>query len=112
MERSRIRFQLDEHVSHAIAQALRRRGIDVVTATESGTVSMPDDQLLARCLIEERVLVTNDKHFLGLNERGAPHAGIVFSAHGARSIGELVAFLTLVADVLSTDEMMNRVEFA
>jgi hypothetical protein len=57
---------------------------------------MPDDQLLALCLAEDRVLVTNDKHFLGLNEQGTPHAGIVFSEQGARSIGELVAFLTLV----------------
>ena len=84
----------------------------MITATESGTVGMPDDQLLARCLAEERVLVTNDKHFLALNEQGVPHAGIVFSEHGTRSIGELVAFLMLVVDVISPEEMVNRVEFA
>lgn len=73
---------------------------------------MPDNQLLARCLAENRVLVTSDKHFLGLHEQGSPHAGIVFSEHGARAIGELVAFLLLVVDVLAPEDIANRVEFA
>ena len=95
-----------------IARALSRRGIDAITATGSGTVGMPDDQLLAQCLAENRVLVTNDKHFLGLHEQGAPHAGIVFSEHGARSIADLVAFLLLVVDVHAPEDIANRVEFA
>jgi hypothetical protein len=112
VQQRRIRFRLDERVTHAIARALRRRGIDVITATGSGTVGLPDVEVLARCVAEERVLVTSDKHILGLHERGITHAGIVYSAQDARSIGELVAFLVLVVDVLSPDEMINHVEFA
>ena len=112
MEQAKIRFRLDEHVTHAIARALRRRGVDIVTATETGTVGLPDDQLLARCYVEGRVLITNDNDFLLLHGRAAPHAGIVFSEFGARSIGEMVTFLILVVDVYSPAEIANRVEFA
>ena len=31
-----MRFHLDEHVPHAIAEGLRRRGIDVTTTVEAG----------------------------------------------------------------------------
>ena len=31
-----IRFHLDEHVAHAIAEGLRRRGVDVTTTTDAG----------------------------------------------------------------------------
>jgi predicted nuclease of predicted toxin-antitoxin system len=112
MEPAKVRFRLDEHVTHAIARALKRRGVDVVTATETGTVGLPDDQVLARCYTEGRLLITNDNDYLRLHNQGIPHAGIVFFAFGARSIGEMVAFLMLVVDVYSPDEIANRVEFA
>ena len=59
-----VRFQLDEHLTHAIAQSVRRLGIGAVTADEAGTVGMSDGGLLAYCLAEGRVLVTNDNDFL------------------------------------------------
>ena len=112
MELPRLRFRLDEHLTHAIAHALRRHGVDIVTAAETGTVGLPDDRLLALCLAEGRVLVTNDKDHLRLHEEGTPHAGIVFSAHGARSTGEMVAFLLLAAYVIPPEEIANNAEFA
>lgn len=42
-----MRFHLDEHVAHAIAHGLRRRGIDVTTTVETGLLSAPDDDHLA-----------------------------------------------------------------
>ena len=112
MELPRLRFRLDEHLTHAIAHALRRQGVDIVTAAETETVGLPDDRLLALCLAEGRVLVTNDKDHLRLHEEGTPHAGIVFSAHRARSTGEMVAFLLLAAYVIPPEEIANNVEFA
>ncbi len=112
MERARIRFQLDEHVPHAVADALARQGIDVATADESGAVGLPDDQLLRRCLVEGRVVVTHDRDFLRLHHQGLPDAGIVYCRQGTRTIGEIVAFLLLAADVLSPAEMAGRVEYA
>lgn len=112
MERTRIRYQFDEHVAHAIARALVQQGIDVATADGSAAVGLPDDQLLTRCGVEGRVVVTQDRDFLRLHRQGLPHAGIVFWEHGSRSIGDMVAFLSLLADVVSPDEMAGRVEYA
>jgi hypothetical protein len=102
---------LDEHVDHAIARALERRGIEAVTASDTGAVGLPDTQLLARCLAEGRVLVTHDRDFLRLHHQGMPHAGIAYCDHGIRSIGELVEFLVLAAEVFSPDEMSGRLEY-
>jgi predicted nuclease of predicted toxin-antitoxin system len=107
----RVRFQLDEHQAHAIARAMRRRGIDIATADDAGTVGMPDDQLLAHCHAKGRVLVTNDNDFLALVHRGASHAGIVFWKQGSFTIGEVVDFLALIAGIYDPGEMAGRVEF-
>lgn len=39
-----IRFHLDENVHRAIAEGLRRRGIDVTTTPEVGLLNATDDQ--------------------------------------------------------------------
>jgi hypothetical protein len=111
MEPGSIRFQLDEHVPHAIARGLARRGIDVATADSSGMVGLPDDRLLARCLAAGRVLVTYDDDFLRLDSEGQEHAGIVYCAQDAFSVGEIIAFLELVAKVLSPADVAGRVEY-
>lgn len=41
-----IRFYLDEHVAHAVADGLRRLGIDVLSTTDSGLLGAADaDQI-------------------------------------------------------------------
>jgi hypothetical protein len=42
-----IRFHLDEHVASAIAEGLRRRGIDVTTTADAGLLDAPDEDHLA-----------------------------------------------------------------
>jgi antitoxin component of RelBE/YafQ-DinJ toxin-antitoxin module len=43
----RIRFHLDENVSHAVAAGLRRRGLDITTAVEIGLRAASDEEQLA-----------------------------------------------------------------
>jgi predicted nuclease of predicted toxin-antitoxin system len=107
----RIRFQFDEHVPHAVAEALRRRGIDVVTAGEAGLRGTPDAELLAHSHAAGRVLVTHDSDFLRLHREQHQHAGIAYCEQGARSIGQLVAGLVLIYEILEPGEMVGRVEF-
>jgi hypothetical protein len=106
-----IRFQLDEHVAKAVAQALRRRGVDVVTADEAGLLTAPDVAVLDRARASGRVLVTHDADFLRLHAEGRAHAGIAYCPQGTRTIGQLTVGLVLIHDVLEPDEMVGRVEF-
>jgi hypothetical protein len=102
---------LDEHVPNAVAQALRRRGIDVVTTVEVGLRGAADAEQLGRAHADARILVTQDEDFLTLHQQGQPHSGIAYSKQGRRTIGQLVAGLVLIHDVLDPGEMVGRVEF-
>ena len=55
---------MDVHVPLAITLGLRRRGIDVMTAQQDGTVQLPDDQLLDRATLLGRILLTRDQDLL------------------------------------------------
>ncbi len=40
---NKIKYHLDENVSHAIANGLKIRGIDVTTSSEKGLIGASDD---------------------------------------------------------------------
>ncbi len=106
-----IRFHLDEDVDPAIAEGLRRRGLDVTTSQEVGLLGALDPIQLAHAAAESRVLFTHDDDHLALHAEGVEHAGIAYCHRLKRSIGEIVDALTLIWQVLEPDEMANHVEF-
>jgi predicted nuclease of predicted toxin-antitoxin system len=106
-----IRFHLDENCHRAIADGLRRRGIDVTTSSEVGLLSATDEEQAAYGLRSGRVVVTQDRDFLRLDASGIPHAGIAYCDKDTRSTGEILLGLVLIWEVLEPDEMGNRVEF-
>jgi uncharacterized protein with PIN domain len=106
---AKVRFLLDEHLPRAIAQALRRRGIDVVTSSDAGLLGAPDEAHLERARVEGRIVVTRDADFLRLQYRG--HMGIAYYAQGSRSVGQIVTALELIFEALGSEEMRDHVEF-
>jgi hypothetical protein len=50
-----IRFHLDEHVSNAVAEGLRRRGMNVTTTADAGLLGADDSQHIAFALAQDRV---------------------------------------------------------
>lgn len=106
-----IRFHLDECVSIAIADGLRRRKIDVTTTPESDLRSSDDLDQLAFAERGGRVLITQDSDFLRLAREGRAHRGIAYYAPGSRTIGELISRLVLIHAVLNSDEMNGAIEF-
>lgn len=95
----------------AVAHALQSRAIDVLTAFEARLLGAPDIQVLDGALASGRVLVTHDSDFLRLHSQQHRHTGIAYCQQGARTIGEIVAGLVLIHEVLGQDEMIGRVEF-
>jgi len=61
-----IRFHLDEHVPHAVAEGLRRLGIDVTTTTDANLLGAEDADQIAYGLVQSRVIFTEDDDFLVL----------------------------------------------
>jgi predicted nuclease of predicted toxin-antitoxin system len=83
----------------------------VLTATDAGLLNSPDPEVLARSFAAGRVIVTHDHDYLQLHQQQQSHAGIADCEPGSRSIGQMVAGLTLIYEALTPGEMVGRVEF-
>ena len=70
-----IRFHLDEDCPRALAEGLRRRGVDVSTTPDAGLRGATDAAQAAYVQAEHRVLVTQDEDFLTIHASGLPHPG-------------------------------------
>jgi len=106
-----LRFHLDEHVPNAIASALRRRGMDVTTTVEAELRGRTDAEQVGYALRTSRVIYTQDSDFLIIAAEGLQHCGIVYSVPNARSVRQIIDFLTLLDGCMSTPDMINAVEF-
>ncbi|MGL4621818.1 MAG: DUF5615 family PIN-like protein [Chroococcidiopsis sp.] len=107
----KIRFHLDENVSTAVAEGLRRRGIDVTTTPEQALIGISDLAQLEFALAQKRVIFTQDADFLRMHQTGITHAGIVYCSQGNKSIGEIIRGLILVWELLEPNDMLGKVEF-
>jgi hypothetical protein len=101
---------MDEHVPTAVTTGLQRRGVDVLTVQDRGTLAASDADHLALAIEEGRVLFTQDADFLRLHAAGLPHAGIVY-AHQQTPIGAIIRGLMLIYQVLAPEDMQNHIEF-
>lgn len=106
----RIKFYLDEHVPKAVAEGLRRRGIDVTTVQDLGLQGAEDIRHLERATQDGRVIVTQDADFLRLHAAGRLHHGIVYAPQQT-SMSHLLRSLVMLQDVVSAQDMVRHVEF-
>lgn len=112
-----ICFYFDEDsMQHALTEALRLRGVDVVTALDAGLIEIPDEAHLTYAASEGRVLYSFNvsdfcrphREFLG---SGREHSGIVLARQQHFSVGDQMRRLLRLMGTLSVDEMRNRLEF-
>lgn len=106
-----VRFHLDENVDPALAEALRRRGIDVTTSAESGLNGYSDREQVEFAGTQGRVVVTHDSDFLRLAKEGVSHCGIVFCPVRRFSVGRVTMALVALWRYRTAEEMVGRIEF-
>lgn len=83
----------------------------MTTTAGAGLQHASDQEHIAFAQAEDRVIVTQDRDFLRHHQSGVQHAGVVFSRHGSRSVGELIAHLELMHQCLDSGDMHGQVEF-
>ena len=109
-----VQLYLDVHVPQAIADQLRRRGVDVLTAVEDGASELSDDELLEHVRRTGRLLFTHDIRFRALAEewqrKGRPFAGLIFGHALGGTIGQFVKDLELIAKDSEPGEWENVVD--
>ncbi|MGD9644501.1 MAG: DUF5615 family PIN-like protein [Pirellulales bacterium] len=110
-----LALYMDHQVQRAIVEGLIGRGVDVITATDDGTATWTDEELLTRATQLGRVVFTRDEDFLKLAATwladGRDFAGVVYSHQQKIDIGGAVRDLELIAKVLTAEEIRSRVLF-
>jgi predicted nuclease of predicted toxin-antitoxin system len=106
-----IRFHLDQHIPNAIAEGLRRRGIDVTTTSEAGLLHATDFEHIEYAMRTRRVILTHDEDYLIHAANSVPHAGIVFCHMGSRTIGEIVHSLVMIWEIAEPAALQDTIEW-
>ena len=109
-----ISLYFDEHIQLALAEALRIRGVAVLTTQEAGNIGLDDLGQLAFATKDKRSLFSyNKRHFAKIhyqwNAMKKTHAGIILSDQ--LPIGVLLRRLMRLNFSLTSDEMKNRLEY-
>lgn len=106
---------MDVHVHAAVTDALRRRGVDVLTVQEDGWRRRSDAELLDRATSLDRAVVTHDADFLieAARRQAADieFGGIIYAHELNITIGQLITQLEFVCQTVDSAYMRNRVEF-
>ena len=112
-----IRLYFDEDsMQHALVNALRARGIDVLTALEAQRIERSDEDHLDFATAQGRVLYSfNVGDFYQLHasylEQNKSHAAIVLALQQQYGVGEQMRRLLQLIAHLTAIDMQNRVEF-
>jgi hypothetical protein len=112
-----IRLYFDEDsMRHALVEALRKRGVDVLTALEAGTTSQADQQQLEYATTQGRTLYSfNVADFCHIHAEWLlhrrSHSGVILSHQAQFSVGEQMRRLVRLVGTIPADEMHNRLEF-
>ncbi len=108
-----IRLYMDVHVPAVITASLRRRGVDVLTSQEDGTLETEDAELLRRATSLGRVLFSQDQDFLRLaaecQRTDIEFCAIVFAHQLGPGIGQIIEDLDLLVNVADELELRNQV---
>src|SRR5215472_6420299 len=105
-----IPFHLDENCSKAIADGLRRHGIDVTTTPEVGLLGALDEEQAAYARSCSRAILTQDRDFLRIHASGTSHPGIAYCEKDTRTIGQIIRGLVDIREILDPEDKSDHVE--
>jgi predicted nuclease of predicted toxin-antitoxin system len=111
----KIRIYTNESVDVAIAEGLKRRGVDAFSARDTGNLGLTDEEQLVYAGKERLSIFTHDTDFLQVGARwlneGRTHQGIIYCHQTRYSIGEVCRKLRMLTAVLSSEDMVDHIEF-
>jgi hypothetical protein len=106
----------DDFAPRAVRAALSRLGVANSSTDDHGMRGAPDAEHLAFATSIGFVLCSsNVRDYMALHrawlERGQHHAEMLLVIQKRWGVGELIGRLSLLAETLSAEEMVDRVEF-
>ena len=110
-----IRIYTDESVDVAIAQGLQRRGVEAYSARDRDKLGLTDEEQLIFATQEKATIFTQDTDFLRIAaqwyEERRTHRGVIYSHQTTYAIGDCIRNLKILATVLTSEDMINHIEF-
>jgi predicted nuclease of predicted toxin-antitoxin system len=103
-------FHLDESVTIAIAEGLRRRGRSCTTTQDLGMTGAGDDEQIAYCRTENRVIVTADADFLRMLIRETDHPGVIYWA-STKHFGQIIKDIDAMCFTMAVEEFRGKIFF-
>ncbi|MEF9426209.1 MAG: DUF5615 family PIN-like protein [Candidatus Mariimomonas ferrooxydans] len=107
---AKLAFHTNESVNITVAEGLKRRGVNVITARDARNLGLSDEKQIEYAKRKSLVIITHDDDFLSLAIE-LKHKGIVFVHQQKYSIGDLIRNLKLLWDVVNQEDMKNHIEF-
>ena len=74
---SKLVFYTNESINIAIAEGLKRRGVEVISARDAGNLGLSDEEQIEYARRKDLVIVTHDDDILSI-AIDCKHKGIVF----------------------------------
>ena len=111
----KISIYTNESVPVAIAEGLKRRGVDARSCRDMGNYGLTDEQQLEYARENNLVMFTHDDDFLKLSAKymaqAREHSGLIYAHQRDYNIGECIRRIKLIVDILLPSEMKNHIEF-
>jgi len=109
-----ICLYLDEDVNVLVADLLRARGFDVITARDAGQLHATDAEQLTYAVSQGRTLVTHnrvdfEKLVQSYFDLGQMHYGVIFAVR--RSPQKIAQRLFVILNQVTSDEIKNQVRY-
>ena len=106
----------EDSMREVLVEALRARGVDVITALDAETIGWSDQEQLEYATEQGRVLCSfNIAHFNRLHTeymmQGKTHAGIILVQQQRYSLGEQMRRLLILIAAKPAETMENYIEF-
>lgn len=111
---AKLTFYFDENIQTALADALKMRGVDVLTTHQAGNTGVDDIRQLVYATKEGRTILSyNKRDFAIIHYQwmriGRSHAGLVLSDQ--LPIGVILRRLMKLYYSLNLEDMKNRLEY-
>jgi Domain of unknown function (DUF5615) len=111
---AKVSFYFDEHVQAALAEALKTRGVSILTTQEAGNVGVEDIHQLAYATKNGRAMLSYNKRDFALIHYqwmriGRSHSGIILSDQ--LPIGVILRRIMKLYYSVDQDGMKNRLEY-
>jgi len=107
-----IRIYTNESVDIAIAEGLKRRGIQAWSARDAGNLGLTDKEQLEYVVREKAVIFTHDDDFLSMVAKSdQEHYSVIYVHQQRLSVGECIRRLKNLAETRSVMDIKKRIEF-